>query len=44
MQLSVSHIGICISDLERSMRFYCKGLGFKKAVTPMKLTQAGAAS
>lgn len=24
----VSHIGLCVSDLERSMRFYCDGLGF----------------
>jgi catechol 2,3-dioxygenase-like lactoylglutathione lyase family enzyme len=33
MQLRVSHIGLCISDLERSLRFYCDGLGFAKAVT-----------
>lgn len=26
----VSHIGICVSDLERSLRFYCDGLGFSK--------------
>lgn len=26
-----SHIGICVSDLERSMRFYCEGLGFEVA-------------
>jgi catechol 2,3-dioxygenase-like lactoylglutathione lyase family enzyme len=25
---SVSHVGICVSDLERSLRFYCDGLGF----------------
>jgi catechol 2,3-dioxygenase-like lactoylglutathione lyase family enzyme len=25
---TVSHIGICVSDLERSLRFYCDGLGF----------------
>jgi lactoylglutathione lyase len=24
-----SHIGICVSDLERSLRFYCDGLGFE---------------
>ena len=23
-----SHVGICVSDLERSLRFYCDGLGF----------------
>jgi len=26
-----SHIGICVSDLERSLRFYCEGLGFAVA-------------
>ena len=26
-----SHFGICVSDLERSLRFYCEGLGFEKA-------------
>jgi lactoylglutathione lyase len=24
-----SHIGVCVSDLERSLRFYCEGLGFE---------------
>lgn len=24
-----SHIGLCVTDLERSMRFYCEGIGFK---------------
>jgi catechol 2,3-dioxygenase-like lactoylglutathione lyase family enzyme len=24
-----SHVGICVSDLERSLRFYCEGLGFE---------------
>ncbi len=23
-----SHVGLCVSDLARSMRFYCDGLGF----------------
>lgn len=27
---SVSHIGMCVSDLERSLRFYCDGLGFER--------------
>jgi catechol 2,3-dioxygenase-like lactoylglutathione lyase family enzyme len=27
--LSVSHFGICVSDLERSVRFYRDGLDFK---------------
>ena len=26
-----SHVGLCVSDLERSLRFFCDGLGFEKA-------------
>ena len=26
--VTVSHVGICVSDLEASLRFYCEGLGF----------------
>lgn len=29
MTLCVSHLGICVSDLERSVRFYQEGLGFE---------------
>jgi catechol 2,3-dioxygenase-like lactoylglutathione lyase family enzyme len=29
MTLSFSHLGICVSDLERSVRFYTEGLGFE---------------
>ncbi|MCY4668457.1 MAG: VOC family protein, partial [Rhodococcus sp.] len=25
-----SHIGLCVSDLAKSLRFYCDGLGFVK--------------
>ncbi len=25
----LSHIGLCVADLERSKRFYCDGLGFR---------------
>ncbi len=25
-----SHIGLCVTDLERSLRFYCDGLGFER--------------
>ena len=28
--LSVSHIGVCVSDLDASLRFYCQGLGFEE--------------
>jgi catechol 2,3-dioxygenase-like lactoylglutathione lyase family enzyme len=26
-----SHLGMCVSDLDRSLRFYCDGLGFETA-------------
>ncbi len=29
--ISVSHIGLCVSDLEASLRFYTEGLGFEVA-------------
>jgi catechol 2,3-dioxygenase-like lactoylglutathione lyase family enzyme len=29
MTATFSHLGICVSDLERSLRFYCEGLGFE---------------
>jgi glyoxylase I family protein len=28
-----SHIGLCVTDLERSLRFYCDGLGFTKVLS-----------
>jgi len=28
---SFSHLGICVSDLDASLRFYCDGLGFTQA-------------
>jgi lactoylglutathione lyase len=28
-----SHFGICVSDLDRSLRFYCEALGFERAET-----------
>jgi lactoylglutathione lyase len=31
MEPAFSHFGICVSDLERSLRFYCEGLGFAQA-------------
>ena len=27
-----SHLGLCVSDLARSLRFYCEGLGFSEAL------------
>src|SRR6478672_1462367 len=26
-----SHLGLCVGDLDRSLRFYCNGLGFTRA-------------
>ena len=37
MTTSFSHFGICVSDLDRSLRFYCEGLGFE----PTQLHQVG---
>jgi catechol 2,3-dioxygenase-like lactoylglutathione lyase family enzyme len=31
MEPTFSHFGICVSDLDRSLRFYCQALGFEKA-------------
>ena len=33
MTTSFSHFGLCVSDLERAMRFYCDGLGFEPTIT-----------
>ena len=31
MESTYSHVGVCVSDLDRSLRFYCEALGFEKA-------------
>lgn len=31
MDLQLSHLGICVSDLDASLRFWCDGLGFRAA-------------
>ena len=31
MEPTFSHFGICVGDLERSLRFYCEAFGFEKA-------------
>jgi catechol 2,3-dioxygenase-like lactoylglutathione lyase family enzyme len=28
---SPSHMGLCVADLDKSLRFYCEGLGFEAA-------------
>ena len=32
MSTTFSHFGLCVSELDRSMRFYCDGLGFEPAI------------
>lgn len=34
MTIRYAQMGICVADMERSMRFYCEGLGFKPANDP----------
>jgi catechol 2,3-dioxygenase-like lactoylglutathione lyase family enzyme len=29
VDVTFSHVGICVSDLQRSVSFYCEGLGFE---------------
>jgi len=30
---SFSHVGLCVSNLEKSLKFYCEGLGFEQGVS-----------
>ena len=34
MTIKPHHIGICVTDLERSLRFWCDGLGFETTMVP----------
>jgi lactoylglutathione lyase len=31
------HIGICVSDIQRSLKFWCQGLGFDEVRGPVKI-------
>jgi len=33
IEFTPSHLGLCVESLERSLRFYCDGLGFEKGET-----------
>jgi len=39
--LTFSHVGICVSDLERSLRFYCQALGFELVESYTVATEFG---
>jgi glyoxylase I family protein len=34
MAISTHHVGICVTDLDRSLRFWCDGLGFETTMVP----------
>ena len=34
MTITPHHIGICVTDLDRSLRFWCVGLGFETTMVP----------
>jgi catechol 2,3-dioxygenase-like lactoylglutathione lyase family enzyme len=34
MTITPHHIGICVTDLDRSLRFWCEGLGFTTTMVP----------
>lgn len=38
-----THIGLCVSDLERSLSFYCDALGFKEVARRLTVTDEGSA-
>jgi catechol 2,3-dioxygenase-like lactoylglutathione lyase family enzyme len=39
--IAVPHIGICVSDLAKALRFYCDGLGFKETIRYKIGSEAG---
>jgi glyoxylase I family protein len=39
----LSHVGLCVADLERALRFYCEGLGFRE-VSGLELSGEPAAT
>jgi lactoylglutathione lyase len=34
MTIAPHHVGICVTDLQRSLRFWCDGLGFETTMVP----------
>ncbi|MGA2836505.1 MAG: VOC family protein [Acidimicrobiales bacterium] len=34
MTITPHHLGICVTDLDRSLRFWCEGLGFETTMVP----------
>ncbi len=33
MSIKLSHVGLCVANLDSSLRFYCDGLGFEKGAS-----------
>jgi glyoxylase I family protein len=38
-----THVGVCVSNLERSLAFYCDVLGFTEVARRLNITDAGSA-
>ncbi len=39
-----THVGVCVSDLERSLAFYCDVLGFTEVARRLNIADAGSAN
>jgi catechol 2,3-dioxygenase-like lactoylglutathione lyase family enzyme len=39
-----THVGVCVSDLDRSLAFYCDVLGFAEVARRLNITDAGSAN